>query len=170
MLERSRRFLSPRAACVLAAFTAGCAATGTAVAPIDPAAQSAGVEQLKNGVIAQRRGLRLRVRGGHAGALQHLRHFWLGQRLGQNLPRLGRFNVHRGVMMDAPVKQQPLVKSAQAAQLARGRTLVDAVDAQVFQKSSHVLLRGGQKYAMSTFNKLREGLQVAVIRFASERT
>jgi hypothetical protein len=44
MLERSRRFLSPRAACVLAAFTAGCAATGTAVAPIDPAAQSAGVE------------------------------------------------------------------------------------------------------------------------------
>jgi hypothetical protein len=43
MLERSRRFLSPRAACVLAAVTTGCAGTGNAVTPIDPATQSAGI-------------------------------------------------------------------------------------------------------------------------------
>ena len=46
--------------------------------------------------------------------------------------------------MDAPVQQQPLVKAAQAAQLARRGTRIDGMVAQVFEERGHILLRRGQ--------------------------
>jgi chorismate mutase len=71
--------------------------------------------------------------------------------------------------MDAPVKQQPLVKAAQAAQLARRRTLVDAVAAQMLQKGRHILLSRRQQHAVAALDELGKGLQVAVIGLAGER-
>jgi len=82
-------------------------------------AQPTCVKQLHNCTVSERRGKSLRMRCGHAGPLQHLHHFRLGQRFRQYLPSLGRFNIHGWVVMDAAIQQQPLVKTAQAAQLAR---------------------------------------------------
>ncbi len=51
--------------------------------------QSARIQQLENGAVAQRCGLGLRMRRRQRCPLQHLRHLRLGQRFGQHLPRLG---------------------------------------------------------------------------------
>jgi hypothetical protein len=107
--------------------------------------------------------------GVHLRPLQHLRHLRLGQRLGQHLPGLGRLDVHGGVVMDAPVEQQPLVKAAQAAQLARRRALVDAVGAQMLEKGRHILLHRRQQHAAAPLDELGKGLQVAVVGLAGER-
>ena len=72
--------------------------------------------------------------------------------------------------MDAPVEQQPLVKAAQATQLARRRTLVDAVAAQMLQKCRHILLRRRQQHAVTPLDELGKGLQVAVVGLAGQRT
>ena len=71
--------------------------------------------------------------------------------------------------MDAPVQQQPLVKAAQAAQFARRRTLIDAVAAQMLQKSRHILLRRRQQNAVASLDELGKGLQIAVIGLARQR-
>ena len=63
--------------------------------------------------------------------------------------------------MNAPVQQQPLVKAAQAAQLPRRRTRVNAMFPQVLEKCRHILLRGRQQHSLAALNKLRKCLQVA---------
>ncbi len=133
-------------------------------------AQPARIEQLENRAVAQGRGAGLRMRGGHAGALQHLGHFRLGQRLGQHLPGLGRLDVDGGIVMDAPVEQQPLVKAAQAAQLARRRTLIDAVVAQMLEEGRDILLHRRQQHAVAALDELGKGLQVADVGLAGKRT
>ena len=132
-------------------------------------AQAAGIQKLQNGVIAQRGCPGLGMMGGHRGALQHLVHFRLGQRLGQHLPRFGRLDVDGGIVMNAAVQQQPLVKAAQAAQLARRGTRIDAVGAQVFEEARHILLHGRQQHPVPGFQKLGKGPQVAQVGFAGER-
>ena len=132
-------------------------------------AQAARVEQFQNRPVAQHGGSRLRMLGVQARPVQHLRHLRLGQRLGQHLPGFGRFDVDGGIVMDAPVEQEPLVKAAQAAQLARRRTLVDAVAAQMLKKCRHILLRRRQQHAAAPLDELGKGLQVAVVGLAAQR-
>ena len=132
-------------------------------------AQTARIEQLEDRPVAQGRGPRLGMLGIEGCPLQHLRHLRLGQGLGQHLPRLGRLDVHSWIVMDAPVEEQPFVKAAQAAQLARRRTLDDVVAAQVFKKGRHILLRCRQQYAMAALDELGKGLQVAVVGLAGQR-
>ena len=112
----------------------------------------------------------LGMRGGHGGALQHLGDFRLGEGFGQDLPGFGRLDVDGGVVMDAAVEQEPVVKAAQAAELARGGAGIDGVGAKVFEKGGDILLRGGEQRAVALLKKLGEGLQVAVVGFAGERT
>ena len=133
-------------------------------------AQAARVEQLQNRPVAQICGPRLGMLGVHLRPIEHLRHLRLGEGLGQYLPRLGRLNLHSRVVMDAPVEQEPLVKAAQAAQLARRRALIDAVGAQMLEKGRHILLHRGQQYAAAPLDELGKGLQVAVVGLAGERT
>ena len=131
-------------------------------------AQPTPVQQFQNGAVAQRRRLRLGMRCRHAGPLQHLRHLGLGQRLGQHLPRLGRFNVHRGIAMETPVHQQPFIKTAQAAQLPRYRARVDFVVAQMPEKRGYVVLPRGQQYAFAPLEKLGENPQIAQVGLACQ--
>ena len=71
--------------------------------------------------------------------------------------------------MNAPVQQKPLVKAAQAAQLACYRARVDAVAAQMLEKSRHILLRGRQQNAVTVLDELGKGLQIAVVGLAGQR-
>ena len=132
-------------------------------------AQPAGIQQLQNGAVAQRGGLGLRMRRGHAGALQHLRHLRLGQRLGQHLPRLGRLDVDGGIVMNAAVEQQPLVKAAQAAQLARRGARVDAVVAQMLEKRSHIRPAAVSSTALRLSRNSAKVLRSLSIGLAGER-
>ena len=70
--------------------------------------------------------------------------------------------------MDAAVEQQPLVKAAQATELARRRARLDAVLAQMFEERRHVLLRRRQQHAVPALDELGEGVQVAEIGLAGE--
>ena len=133
-------------------------------------AQSARIEQLQNRPVAQIGGPRLGMLGVHLRPLQHLRHLRLGEGLGKHLPGLGRLDFHSGVVMDAPVEQQPFVEAAQTAQLARRRTLVDAVGAQMLEKGRHILLHRRQQHAAAPLDELGKGLQVAVVGLTGERT
>jgi hypothetical protein len=63
--------------------------------------------------------------------------------------------------MDAAVKQKPLVKAAQATQLARRRAPIDAVLPQVFKKPSHIALHGRQQDAVPAFDEFGKGSQIA---------
>ena len=132
-------------------------------------AQSAAVQQLENGAIAQRRCAGLGMMSGHGGALQHFVHFRLGQRLGQHLPRFGRLDVDGRIVVDAAIEQKPLVKAAQAAELARRGTRIDAMVAQVLEEAGHILLHGRQQHAMPGLQKLGKRPEVAQVGFAGER-
>ncbi len=132
-------------------------------------AEAAGIEQFKDGAIAQRGGTGLGMRGGHGGALEHLGNFRLGERFGQDFPGLGRLDVDGGVVMDAAVEEEPLVEAAQAAELARGGAGVDAVGAEVLEETGDVLLDGGEQGCVAAFKKLGEGVEVAGVGFAGER-
>ena len=132
-------------------------------------AQAAGIEQLQNGAVAQRRGLGLRMRSGHGGALEHFRDLGLGERFGQNLPRLGRFDVDGWVVMNAAIEKKPFIKAAQTAQLARGGAGIDVVVAEVIEKRGHVGLDRGQQHGVAVFEKLGKDAQIAEIGLASER-
>ena len=70
--------------------------------------------------------------------------------------------------MNSPIQQKPLVKTAQAAQLAGRGARVDAVAAQMFEKSRHILLGGRQEHAVAVLDELGKGLQVAVVGLAGQ--
>ena len=131
--------------------------------------QSARVEQFQNRAVAERRGAGLWMRCVHSGPLQHLHNLRLGQRFGQHLPGPGRLDIHGRVVMNAAVQQQPLVESAQAAQLARRGTRVDAMVPQMLKKRRHILLHRRQQHALTILDKLGECLQIAVVGLASKR-
>ena len=132
-------------------------------------AQSARIQQFENRAIAECRGFRLRMRCRHGCALKHLCHFGLGKRLGQHLPRLRRLDVDRRVVMNAAVEQQPFIKSAQAAQLSRGRARIDAMVAQMLKQRGHIALRGAEQHRVAAFEELRKDAQIAEVGFDCER-
>jgi len=128
------------------------------------------IQKFENRAIAEGGGLRLGMRGGLAGTLEHLDDFRLGKRLGQYLPCLGRLDVHGRIVMNAAVEKQPLVKAAQATQLTGYGTRVNAVVAQMLEQSSDVGLGGFEKHGIAALEKLREDVQVTEIGLASKRT
>ena len=103
------------------------------------------------------------------GALQHFCHFGLGQRFGQNLPRFGRLDVDGGVVMNAAVEQQPFVKAAQTAQLARSGAGVDVVAAQMIEQRGDVGLDRCKQHGVAALEELGKDAQIAEIGLAGER-
>ena len=81
--------------------------------------------------LRRRLSLRLRMRSVHGGALQHLCHFWFRQRLWQYPPGLRGFDVDRRVMMSLAVQQEPLIKTAQAAQFSCHGSGIDRMAAKM---------------------------------------
>ena len=71
--------------------------------------------------------------------------------------------------MDAAVEQQPLVKAAQATQLARRRAGVDAVIAQVFEEAGHIASARPSAAPVAALQELGKGPEVAQIGLAGER-
>src|SRR5579871_1729787 len=72
--------------------------------------------------------------------------------------------------MNAAIEQQPLVKAAEATKLARGGAGFDGVGAKVFEESGDILLSSGEQGAVTFLEEFGEGVQVARIGFAGERT
>jgi hypothetical protein len=72
--------------------------------------------------------------------------------------------------MNAAIEEQPLVETAKATELARRRTRVDAVGAQMLKEGGDILLGGIQEHAMSGLKELSEGPQIAQVGLASEWT
>jgi len=73
-------------------------------------------------------------------------------------------------VINATVEQEPLVKAAQAAQLARRGSRVNVMQAQMLKKGRHVLLNSLHKNRVAVLQKFGKGLQVAQICFAGERS
>ena len=132
-------------------------------------AQAARIEKLENGVVAQRCGFGLWMRGRHVRALQHFCHFGLGKRFGQNLPGFRRLDVDGWVVMDAAIEKEPFVKAAQTAQLARRGAGVDVVVAQVIEKRGDIGLGCFKEHGVALLEQLGKDAQVAEIGLASER-
>jgi hypothetical protein len=72
-------------------------------------------------------------------------------------------------MMDPLVEKEPLVKTAQAAEFARGRTGVNAVRPEVLKKPANILFRGSQEGSIPAFEEFGKGAQIALVGFAGER-
>ena len=124
--------------------------------------QAAGVEQFKDGAIAEGCGAGLWAAGGGFcrlfSARKHGVHFRLGEGFGENFPGFGRVDVDGGVVVDAAVEEEPLVEAADAAELAGGGARIDAVGAEMLQERGYVLLRTGEQDAVAGFEELGEGL------------
>ncbi len=115
-------------------------------------AQSAGVQEFEDGVIAQGEGGSNRRMAGQVGIardgggeIEHVRHFAFGERLGQDLPACRAFDGDGGVVGDALIQQQPAIEAAQAAQLAGDGAGVDVVAAQVRHEAADVRFDSGDQ-------------------------
>src|ERR1700733_10886918 len=103
------------------------------------------------------------------GLLHHALHLRQGQRLGQNLPRCRRLKVHRRIVPDPFIQQQPLIETAQAGELARNRARLHPMPLQVLKEPCHLGLVGGHRQRVRTVEVFREEAQVPVIGLAGER-
>jgi hypothetical protein len=72
-------------------------------------------------------------------------------------------------MMNTAIEQQPLVKAAQATELARRRTGIDAVGAQMLEKCRHVGLESRNQDRVAPFKQFGEDAQIAEVGLARER-
>jgi hypothetical protein len=133
-------------------------------------AESAGIEELEDGAVAEVGGAGLGVIGGELGAVEHFSDLRLGEGLGEDLPGLGGFDVDGGVVVDAAVEHEPLVETAEATELAGDGAGVDGVDAEVLHECGDVLLGGGEEDAVAGLEELGEGVEVAGVGFAGEGT
>ena len=78
--------------------------------------------------------------------------------------------IHRRIMPDAFIQQQPLVKAAQTGELARNRTCLDLVPVQMVQKARDLALLRRFEHGMHAFKILGEKLEIVSVRFAAQRT
>ena len=102
------------------------------------------------------------------GTLEHFRDIRLSEGLGQDLPGFWGVDIDGGIVMDTSIKQEPLVKAAQTAQLAGRRAGVDPVAAEMLKKCRDILLDSGKQDAVALFEELGKGLQVAAVGLAGE--
>ncbi len=132
-------------------------------------AETGGVEQLEDGVVAHGDGVGLGMIGGEGGALHHGVDFGDSERFGQNFPGGGGFEVEGGIAADALVEEEPAEESAQAGELAPGGARLDAVLREVPEESGDVLLRGGEESGGVALEEFGELQKIALVRFAGER-
>ena len=103
------------------------------------------------------------------GPLQHLRHLRLGQRLGQHLPRLGRLDVDGGIVMNAPVEQQPLVKSRAGSSACAPPSAHRCRDCADVRATPPRRPARRQQQHVAALEKLGKDAQIAQVGFAGER-
>ncbi len=127
------------------------------------------VQQLQNRMIAQRQPIRTRCSSSHAHPLQHLHHFTFSQRLRQHLPTRRSLHVHRGVMINPLIHQQPPVKPTQTTQLPRNRPRLHRMPPQPLHESAHICLRCPYQQPIPPLNMLGKLLQVPPIRLTTRR-
>src|SRR5271167_2795692 len=83
-------------------------------------------------------------------------HFVPGQRLWQDLPLSGRFNIQSRIMLDPFVEQQIPVEMTQRGKLAPHAAPVDLVRKQLLQEFTHVVAPRSQQKSLRLFQELRE--------------
>jgi hypothetical protein len=72
--------------------------------------------------------------------------------------------------MNAPVEQQPLVKAAQAAELARSGARVNAMLTQVLEECGYIGFNGRKQNTVALLKEFCEGAQIAEIGLTGEWT
>jgi len=135
-----------------------------------PHPQPTRIKQLQNRVIPQRQPIRIRAPGRNAGSLQHLRHLTLGQRLRQHLPTRRRLHIHRRIICNPLIHQQPAIKPPQTTQLPCNRPRLYPMPAQPLHKSTHIRLRRSHQQPIASLNVLCKLLQIPLVRLTTRRS
>jgi hypothetical protein len=135
-----------------------------------PHSKPPGIEQLQDRMISQRQPIRIRAPGHHTSTLQHLHHLALSQRLRQHLPTRRRLHIHRRIMRDSLIHQQPAIKPSQTAQLSRNRPRLHPVSSQPLHKPTHIRLRRSNQQPIAPLNMLGKLLHVPLVRLTTRRS
>jgi hypothetical protein len=120
-----------------------------------PYPQPTRIKQLQNRMIPQRQPIRIRRPSRHAGLFQHLSNLAFGKALRQYLPASRSLHIHRRIMLNPLIHQQPPVKPAQTAQLPRNRPRLHTMPSQPFHKPTHIGLRSPHQQPIPSLNMLR---------------
>ena len=132
-----------------------------------PYPQTTRIQQLQNRVVPERQPIRICTFGRGSRPLHHLRHLALSKRLRQHLPARWRLNIHRRIMPNPFIHQQPAIEPTQTTQLTRNRPRLNSMPSQPFHKPAHIRLRRPHQQPIPSFNMLRKLLQVPSIRLAT---
>ncbi len=97
------------------------------------------------------------------------RHLAFSQRLRQHLPARWSLHVHRRIMINPLIHQQPAVKPTQTTQLPRNRPRLHRMAPQSFHKPTHIRLRRPHQQPIAPFHMLGKLLQVPPIRLTTRR-
>ena len=128
------------------------------------------IQQLQNRVVPQRQPIRIRRPSSRARPLQHLRNFALSQTLRQHLPARRRLHIHRRIMLNPLIQQQPPKEPSQRTHLPSNRPPLHPIRPQPFHKPAHIRLRSPHQQSIPPFNMLRKLLQIAPVSLHRSRT
>src|SRR5580698_6047217 len=121
-------------------------------------------------MIPQRQPIRIRTPGRRTRPIQHLRDLNLGQRLRQNLPARRHLHIHRRVIRDPLIHQQPPIKPAQTAQLPCNRPRLHPMPPQPFHKPTHIRLHRRHQQPIPSFDMLGKLLHIPLVRLTASWT
>jgi len=134
-----------------------------------PHPQPTRIQQLQNRMIPQRQRIRLVTPRRRTRPLQHLRHLTLSQRLRQHLPTRRRLHIHRRVMRNPLIHQQPPVKPPQTTQLPRNRPRLHRMPSQPFHEFTHIPLARPHQQPIPPLDMLGKLLQVPPVSLTTCR-
>jgi hypothetical protein len=134
-----------------------------------PNPQPTRIQQLQNRMIPQRQPIRIRRSGSHARPFQHLANLAFRKRLRQHLPARWRLHVHRRIMINPLIHQQPAVKPTQTTQLPCNRPRLHRMPPQSFHKPTHIRLRRPHQQPIAPFHMLGKLLQIPPISLTTRR-
>lgn len=135
-----------------------------------PHPQPTRIQQLQNRMIPQRQPIRIIAPRRRTRPLQHLRHLTLSQRLRQHLPTRRRLHIHRRVMRNPLIHQQPPIKPPQTTQLPRNRPRLHRMSPQPLHKPAHITLSRTHQQPIPPLNMLGKLLQIPPIRLTTRRS
>jgi len=128
-----------------------------------PHPQPTRIQQLQNRMVPQRQRIRIPTPSRRSRPIQHLRHLTLSERLRQHLPARRRLYIHRRIMRNPFIHQQPPIKPPQTTQLPRNRPRLHRMPPQPLHKPTHIPLSRPHQQPIPPLDMLGKLLQIPPI-------